>query len=71
MDWVPLSSPEDECKVVRVRISEPDKFLHTPLLQILHKRKTEYVILCKISCGGFYYWRVRLEAKFHALQKQE
>ncbi|ADV42142.1 hypothetical protein [Bacteroides helcogenes] len=70
IDW--LSSPADpsEYKTIRVRVSEPDKFLCTPLLRLLHKKKTEYVILCKISCGGFHYWRAQLQMKFHALQKE-
>ncbi|MGJ0748610.1 hypothetical protein [Bacteroides thetaiotaomicron] len=70
MDWIIPFADQEECKIVRVRVSEPDRFLHTPLLRVLQKKKTEYTILCKISCGGFYYWRVRLEAKFHALQKE-
>ena len=70
MDWISLSAEKDECRVVRVRVSEPDRFLQTPLLRVLQKKKNEYVILCKISYGGFYYWRVRLKAKFHALQKE-
>ncbi len=70
IDW--LSSPDgfSENRIVRVRVSEPDKFLRTPLLRLLHKKKTECVILCKISCGGFHYWRTRLQMKFHALQKE-
>ena len=54
-----------------VRVSEPDKFLCTPLLRLMRKRKTEYVVLCKISCGGFYYWREQQQMKFRVLQERE
>lgn len=66
IDW--LSSPVEvsKFKVVRIRVSEPDKFLRTPLLHLVHKKKTEYAISCKIACGGFLYWRDRLQVKlFH------
>ncbi|MEG0648113.1 MAG: hypothetical protein RR471_13230 [Bacteroides sp.] len=56
IDWLPSSVTVGE-EIIRVRVSEPDKFLCTSLLKLLKKRKSEYVILCKISCGGFYYWR--------------
>ena len=58
-------------KTIRVRVSEPDKFLCTPLLRLMRKRKTEYVVLCKISCGGFYYWREQQQMKFRVLQERE
>ena len=49
IDWLPcpdgVSSGQ---KTIRVRVSEPDKFLCTPLLRLMRKRKTEYVVLCKI-----------------------
>ena len=42
-----------------------------PLLRLMRKRKTEYVVLCKISCGGFYYWREQQQMKFRVLQERE
>ena len=72
IDWLPcpdgVSSGQ---KTIRVRVSEPDKFLCTPLLRLMRKRKTEYVVLCKISCGGFYYWREQQQMKFRVLQESE
>ena len=72
IDWLPcpdgVSSGQ---KTIRVRVSEPDKFLCTPLLRLMRKRKTEYVVLCKISCGGFYYWREQQQMKFRVLQERE
>lgn len=62
IDWVTLSNPVDQ-QLIRVRISEPEKFLHTSLLKLLKRRKTEYVILCRISCGGFIYWREEQKTK--------
>ena len=57
MDWITPFADKDECKFVRVRISEPDKFLHAPFLRILQKGKTEYAILFKVFYGGFDHWR--------------
>ena len=34
---------------IRVRVSEPDKFLCTPLLRLMRKRKTEYVALLNVA----------------------
>ena len=58
MDWITPFADKDKCKFVRIRVSDPDKFLHSPLLRVLQKEKNEYAILCKVSCRGFYYWRV-------------
>ncbi|WP_291528028.1 hypothetical protein [Bacteroides sp. UBA939] len=64
MDWLSSAVEVSEYGVVRVRVAEPDQFLRTPLLRLLDKKKTEYVISCKIVCGGFQYWRDQLRMKF-------
>ena len=72
IDWLPCpDGTTSGRKTIRVRVSEPDKFLCTPLLRLMRKRKTEYVVLCKISCGGFYYWREQQQMKFRVLQERE
>ncbi len=71
LDRLSLFVDENECKVIRARIPDPDKLLHVPLLHVIQKKKDECVILCKIVYGGFYYWRVRLEEGFHAVTEKE
>lgn len=70
IDWLALSASVDQ-QVIRVRVSEPDKFLHTSLLKLLKRRKTEYVILCRISCGGFFYWREEQKMKCRRLWEHQ
>ena len=58
IDWLPCpDGVSSGQKTIRVRV--------------MRKRKTEYVVLCKISCGGFYYWREQQQMKFRVLQERE
>lgn len=67
IDWLTCSSISMEEQVIRVRISNPDKFLQMPLLKLLKKRKRERTILCRILCGGFFYWREEQKMKCKVL----
>lgn len=54
IDWLPCpDGTTSGRKTIRVRVSEPDKFLCTPLLRLMRKRKTEYVVYAKFRVEVF------------------
>ncbi len=72
IDWLSYSDENSvEQMIIRVRIPEPDKLLFIPSLHLMRKSKTEYFVLCRILCGGFYYWREQQQMKFRILQEIE
>ena len=70
VDWLTSTSGVVEKRIIRIRVNNLDRLLYTSSLQLIRKQSTECVLMCKILCGGFHYWRGLIQMKFQGLQKE-
>ena len=70
VNWLTTTSGIVEKRIIRIRVNNLDRLLYTSSLQLIRKQSTECVLMCKILCGGFHYWRGMIEMKFQGLQKE-
>ena len=70
VNWLTTTSGVVEKRIIRIRVNNLDRLLYTSSLQLIRKQGTECVLMCKILCGGFHYWRGMIEMKFQGLQKE-
>ena len=70
VDWLTCTTGMSEQRIIRIRVNNLDRLLYTSSLQLIRKQTTECVLMCKILCGGFHYWRGMIEMKFQGLQKE-
>ena len=70
VDWLTCTSRVVEKRVIRICVNNLDRLLYASSLQLIRKQSTECVLMCKILCGGFHFWRGIIEMKYQGLQKE-